>query len=203
MTDHPVPDIEQGARVRISGTPRVRRVPGARIVCGDDVVLNSSWEGYHSAMPFPVTLIADRPGAQITIGARSRLHGCCIHAWSSVTLGQACLVAAGAQILDAHGHSAALEHARLRTRVQDRPAEIVIGDYCWIGLGALVLKGVHLGEGCIVGAGAVVMPGEYPPFSLVAGVPARVVRTVEASAVLPEDGLDDLLLRADVTRLDY
>jgi hypothetical protein len=47
------------------------------------------------------------------------------------------------------------------------------------------------------------MPGEYPPFSLVAGVPARVVRTVEASAVLPEDALDDLLQHADVTRLDY
>ncbi|MDN4646522.1 acyltransferase [Arthrobacter sp. PsM3] len=45
----------------------------------------------------------------------------------------------------------------------------------WIGAGAIILGGVTVGEGSIVAAGAVVT-GDVPPNSLVAGVPARIVR---------------------------
>lgn len=47
-----------------------------------------------------------------------------------------------------------------------RTGEIIIGDNCWIGAGAIILKGTHIGEGCIVGAGAVIN-GKIPPHSLV------------------------------------
>jgi acetyltransferase-like isoleucine patch superfamily enzyme len=150
-------------------------------------VLNSNPEGYHAGMSFPVTLLADRPGANIIIGEGSRLHGCCVHAWSQIQIGRHCLLAAGSQVLDAHGHATEMEFARIRSRIQDMPAPIEIGDYCWLGLGALVLKGARLGEGCIVGAYSVVAAGEYPPFSLLAGSPAKVVRTVSAKDVYPED----------------
>ena len=176
-----------GSACRIQGNPRIETVPDARIVCDSNVVLNSDPNGYHAGMSFPVTLIADRPGAEIMIGEKSRLHGCCIHAWSRIKIGRQCLLAAGSQVLDAHGHATELELARLRTRIQDKPEPVEIGDYCWIGLGALILKGVHLGEGCIVGAYSVVMAGEYPPFSLLAGSPARVVRSVKAEDVYPEN----------------
>lgn len=53
---------------------------------------------------------------------------------------------------------------------------IVIGDDCWIGARVTFLDGSHLGDGCVVAAGAVVR-GEFPPLSVVAGVPARVVRS--------------------------
>ncbi|SFG82773.1 Acetyltransferase (isoleucine patch superfamily) [Palleronia marisminoris] len=55
-------------------------------------------------------------------------------------------------------------------------APIEIGPDCWIGRGATILAGSSLGEGSIVGANAVVR-GRFPPFSIVAGVPARVVST--------------------------
>jgi carbonic anhydrase/acetyltransferase-like protein (isoleucine patch superfamily) len=50
-----------------------------------------------------------------------------------------------------------------------------------IGMGAILLNGVSVGTGSVVGAGAVLREGmEVPPRSLVVGVPARVVRTVDA-----------------------
>jgi carbonic anhydrase/acetyltransferase-like protein (isoleucine patch superfamily) len=52
-----------------------------------------------------------------------------------------------------------------------------IDDDVLVGMGSVVMNGVHIGAGSIVAAGAVVTPGtEVPPRSVVAGVPARVVR---------------------------
>ena len=55
-------------------------------------------------------------------------------------------------------------------------AGVVIGDGSDVGLGAILLPGAHLGDGVLVGAGAVVK-GEFPDYSVIAGVPARVLRT--------------------------
>jgi acetyltransferase-like isoleucine patch superfamily enzyme len=181
------PNIKIGHKCRIFGNPRLKAIEGAEIVCGDGVVLNSNPDGYHAAMSIPVTMLADRPCARIVIGADSRLHGCFIHAWDDVTIGRKCLIAAGAQIIDSNGHSTELQHARVRTRLQDAPIPINIADFVWIATGALILKGAKIGEGCIVAANSVVLEGEYPPFSIIAGAPARVVHTIDACEVLPED----------------
>lgn len=54
-----------------------------------------------------------------------------------------------------------------------------VGDRCLIGMGAILLGGSVIGDECIVAAGAVVKEGAViPPRSLVAGVPARIVKEV-------------------------
>jgi carbonic anhydrase/acetyltransferase-like protein (isoleucine patch superfamily) len=56
-----------------------------------------------------------------------------------------------------------------------------VEDDCLVGIGAVLLNGVHLGAGSLVGAGAVLPEGmQVPPGSVVLGVPARVVRPVTA-----------------------
>ena len=56
--------------------------------------------------------------------------------------------------------------------------EVVIDDDAWIGCNSIILKGVKIGKGCIVAAGSVVTK-DTPPFSIVAGNPAKVVKYLE------------------------
>lgn len=53
---------------------------------------------------------------------------------------------------------------------------VVIEDDVWIGSRAIILSGVHIGRGSVVAAGAVVTHN-VPPFSIVGGVPAKVIRS--------------------------
>lgn len=59
------------------------------------------------------------------------------------------------------------------SRVRSKP--IVIGNKAWIGFGVTVLKGVTIGEGAVVGAMSVVTK-DIPPYAIVAGNPARIIR---------------------------
>ena len=51
-----------------------------------------------------------------------------------------------------------------------------IGNDVWIGCGAIILSGVTIGDGAIIGAGAVVTK-DVEPYTIVAGVPAKVLKT--------------------------
>lgn len=51
---------------------------------------------------------------------------------------------------------------------------IIIEDYCWIGIGAIILKNVRLGEGSVVAAGSVVTK-DVLPYEIVGGVPAKTI----------------------------
>ena len=56
-----------------------------------------------------------------------------------------------------------------------RKGRVKIGNRCWIGAKAVILKDVELGDGCVVGAGAVVTKS-FPENSVIAGVPAKALK---------------------------
>lgn len=56
--------------------------------------------------------------------------------------------------------------------------EIVIGNNVWLGDKVSVLAGVHIGNGCIIGANSVVTH-DIPPYSIAAGIPAKILKTIE------------------------
>lgn len=98
---------------------------------------------------------------QIVIGARSNVQdGAVIHADPGVPtiIGEECVI----------GHRAVVHGT-------------VLEDGVLVGMGAVVLNRVRVGTGSIIGAGAVVTEGmQIPPGSLVLGVPAKVVRALDA-----------------------
>jgi len=52
---------------------------------------------------------------------------------------------------------------------------VVIGNDVWIGRNAMIMSGVHIGDGAVVGAGSIITK-DVPPYAIVAGNPAKVVR---------------------------
>jgi virginiamycin A acetyltransferase len=60
-------------------------------------------------------------------------------------------------------------------RAWDNKGDIVVGNDVWIGYEAVILAGVTIGDGAIIGARAVVTK-DVPPYTIVAGVPARPLR---------------------------
>jgi acetyltransferase-like isoleucine patch superfamily enzyme len=57
---------------------------------------------------------------------------------------------------------------------------ITIDDDVWIGADAVITAGVHIGRHCVVAAGSIVTK-DVPPYSVVAGNPARVIKQIEPS----------------------
>ena len=98
---------------------------------------------------------------QISIGSGTNVQdGAILHA----DPGFPCTVGTGVVV----GHGAILHGCQ-------------IGDDCLIGMGAVVLNGARVSPGSIVAAGAIVPEGkEFPPRSLIIGVPAKVVRDTTA-----------------------
>lgn len=62
-------------------------------------------------------------------------------------------------------------------RLMSKDAGVIIDDKVWIGENVCILSGVHIGECSVIGANAVVTK-DIPPYSLVAGVPAKIIKTL-------------------------
>lgn len=60
----------------------------------------------------------------------------------------------------------------------DPGKNIKIGEKCWIGMNSMILPGVHLGSGTIVGAGSVVTKSFLQGNIIIAGNPAKIIRTI-------------------------
>ena len=98
-------------------------------------------------------------------------HPSAIHIGSHVMFGPQVMIRGG-------NHNTGVVGKYMFDVKEKRPQDDVpvsIGNDVWIGARAIILKGVHIGDGAIVGAGAVVTR-DIPPYSICAGVPARVVK---------------------------
>jgi acetyltransferase-like isoleucine patch superfamily enzyme len=112
---------------------------------------------------------------RIVIGHRVRIGSRC-HLWAGPGHGRIIIgddVLFGPEVL----LTAATYRHDLGHPVTDQPmaeADIEIGNDVWLATRAVILPGTRLGDGCIVAAGTVVR-GEFPPMSIIAGSPARIV----------------------------
>jgi acetyltransferase-like isoleucine patch superfamily enzyme len=120
----------------------------------------------------PVELAAG-PGAVIEIGDRCYINsGVSIGAQERVTIGKNCAIGNYSLIMDSDFHNT---EDHLQPGIA---APVVLEDNVWLGARVTVLKGVRIGQGAVVAAGAVVTR-DVPPRTVVAGVPAKVIRFLE------------------------
>ena len=99
-----------------------------------------------------------------------------IDASGGLEIGRGCDISCGVQILSHSTVRRCLTERRYNC-IDHMPT--VIEDYVFIGSAAVVLMGCRIGHHSIVAAGAVLKEGtQVPPYSLVAGVPARIVRDI-------------------------
>jgi acetyltransferase-like isoleucine patch superfamily enzyme len=164
---HVVLNVDPTAQVR---TSRIRSTEGARLTVGSMSMLEAQ-------------VLFERPGAEVSIGARAFVNGTLVVA-QRIDIGDDVLIAWGVTIVDHDSHAVAFSKRSADVEKWMRGekdwrhvpiAPVVISDKVWIGFNAIVLSGLTIGEGAVVGAGSVVTR-DVPPWSIVAGNPARLVR---------------------------
>lgn len=132
------------------------------------------------------TLFDVGPQGRVTLGQFALVHGARIICDAEVSIGDYALISWNVVLMDTYrvpldAASRRRELELVPTRVPrlacaDVPARPVrLGANVWIGFDACVLPGVTIGEGSIIGARSVVA-ADVPPFTIVAGNPARVIR---------------------------
>jgi len=114
--------------------------------------------------------------AELTIGNNCRINGVNISVQHKVIIGNNCRIAPHTIIMDSDHHDVV---DRIKT---GKVKAIIIEDDVWIATRSMILKGVTVGKGAVVASGAVVTK-DVPPYSVAAGVPAKVIKTLKPASI--------------------
>jgi acetyltransferase-like isoleucine patch superfamily enzyme len=131
----------------------------------------------------PIELVA-LEGAELSIGDGTSINrGVSICAQKSIRIGSNCGIGNDCLIFDTDFHRVGHQQSRAADA-----SPVIIGDNVWLAARAVVLKGVSIGDGAVVCAGSVVATN-VPPYTMVGGVPARMIRKLT-----PAEGAPELLI---------
>jgi acetyltransferase-like isoleucine patch superfamily enzyme len=137
------------------------------------------------------TMFDAGPNARIRIGEYALIHGARLICDAEIDIGDYALISWNVVLMDTYRVPLDVgERRRELERVASRRPRtfgakvaakpIRIGRNVWIGFDACVLPGVTIGEGAVVGARSVVIE-DVPAYTVVAGNPAKAIRTLEGS----------------------
>lgn len=150
-----------GERVRVWG--RLAVTNNGELTIGSRVRFNAS--------PLPTELGVSR-GGKLEIGDGSYInYGCSIGATELIRIGPRCNIGSHVIMMDNDFH-------RMEPERRDElppSAPIILEENVWLGVRAIILRGVTVGAGSVVAAGSVVSK-DVPPRTLVGGIPARPIR---------------------------
>jgi acetyltransferase-like isoleucine patch superfamily enzyme len=174
--------VQHGDGLKLVGAPSIRMKSGGSIRLGKYVALYSRRTSNPLLLHTPCGLRLLESGARITIGDHCALSGAVICAAQSVEIGNHVLIGANSKISDTDFHPLSAEVRLLDRNKGAASNPVVIKDDVFIGSGAFILKGTVLETGCVVGAGAIVS-GVFPPHSIIAGNPAKVIKSLNVEEI--------------------
>lgn len=102
--------------------------------------------------------------------------GCYIQGQGEIEIGDYSILAPGVGIISAN-------HDLYDTKSYIK-GKVKIGRYCWIGMNAVILPNVELGDHTIVGAGSIVTKSFPEGYCVIAGNPAKIIKTLEKDKVV-------------------
>ncbi len=108
-------------------------------------------------------------GAELSIGRGTYINGARISAKYHVSIGNNCTIAPEVLIMDSDFHDMN-DHSK-----EGISESVIIEDHVWIATRATILKGITIGEHAVVAAGAVVTK-DVPPYTVVGGNPAKILK---------------------------
>lgn len=164
--------VRTGRGVILSGLPRIKKFPGASITIGNGVTIHSMVR-MNPVLSHPACLAALSNEACITMEDGCGISGATLVCVNGIHIGRHTLIGADTLILDTDMHypqSGARWGNTGGDAEQGKP--IHIGEGCFIGARAIILKGVTIGSGAVVAAGAVVTR-DVPSGCLAIGNPAE------------------------------
>jgi acetyltransferase-like isoleucine patch superfamily enzyme len=138
------------------------------IICGDNVTFGGKVDIFFAVR------FSDRP--RLEVGNNSAIgHGCRFAIGKSVTIGNDCTLSGNITIMDSNAHPVdPIGRLEKRPLLPEDVRPVNISDNVWIGRDCIVFPGVRIGKGSVVSAGSVVRT-HVPPYSVVAGNPAKVM----------------------------
>jgi acetyltransferase-like isoleucine patch superfamily enzyme len=165
--------VKVGGRFTCIGRPALNLGRGSRIVLGDQVTLCNTGMANPLAEYGRCRLATLAPGAEIHLHNRVGMSSCLVCAATKVVIGEGTIIGGGAMILDTDFHPRGPDGNWL-TDAKAVSKPVHIGNKCFIGTRAIILKGVTIGDGAVVGAGSVVTK-DVPAGVTVAGNPAKAI----------------------------
>jgi acetyltransferase-like isoleucine patch superfamily enzyme len=161
-----------GGRLELAPTARLRvrvmfRGSGS-VAVAEHATLGDRDAGLAGA---PIWLSARHRGSEVWIGRHTRLaNGVELTALQRIAVGDGCLIGAGVRMVDGDFHGIEPDERSS----EGAKAAVDVGERVWVGMGAIVLKGVRIGDGAVVGAGAVVTK-DVPAGAVAVGNPAAAI----------------------------
>lgn len=163
--------ISQGASINVAAEFTVNHFETSRRVSGSSFVMAKNTrievKGNFSMLYGADVKIFE--GGELILESGYTNAGIQIRCSKSIRIGKNVAIAKDVVIMDSDAHEINYDGYEMSKGV-------CIEDNVWIGTRAMILKGVTIGEGSMVAAGAVVIK-DVPPHSMVAGVPAKVIKS--------------------------
>lgn len=177
--------VKYGKGLKLQGTPFIFNKRGAVMEIGEGVTVKSSFLSNLVGLYSRTIIVTRTSEAYIRIGDNVGISGATIYARKGIEIGANTMIGGNVKILDNDFHpiDAADRRADIKEKIAAKP--IKIGNDCFIGTNAIILKGTVLGDRCVVGAGAVVS-GKFENDCVIAGNPARVIKRLNKGS---EEGI--------------